>query len=267
MMVITSSQNSVVKGIKALKNRKDREEQGLFFIEGRRIVEEALLEKDHVKELVLSEEFASDIRNSEFLAGMEKSGHKLHLVTRKLFSEITDTESPQGILAVIRMKKHILANELIKNGLYIIMESVRDPGNVGTIIRTADAAGFSGVILSKGCVDAYNPKVLRSTMGSVFHIPVYQVPDIIETLRLLKANGIRILVSHLEGISSIYEVDMKFGIAVAIGSEADGVSEEVKTLADVLVKIPMTGRAESLNASVAAGLLIYETVRQKLFDY
>ena len=267
MMVITSSQNSVVKGIKALKNRKDREEQGLFFIEGRRIVEEALLEKDHVKELVLSEEFASDIRNSEFLAGMEKSGHKLHLVTRKLFSEITDTESPQGILAVIRMKKHILANELIKNGLYIIMESVRDPGNVGTIIRTADAAGFSGVILSKGCVDAYNPKVLRSTMGSVFHIPVYQVPDIIETLRLLKENGIRILVSHLEGISSIYEVDMKFGIAVAIGSEADGVSEEVKTLADVLVKIPMTGRAESLNASVAAGLLIYETVRQKLFDY
>lgn len=263
MIVISSSQNQAVKEIKSLKNRRDREEKGLFYVEGRRIVEEALKEGTDIKAVAVSEDFASDPRNAGLLEKLDKPGIKVYLLTQKLFKEITDTETPQGILAVIGIRKHELAHELDRKGLYVIMDSVRDPGNMGTIIRTADAAGFSGVILSKGCVDVYNSKVLRSTMGSVFHMPVYQACDVKETVSLMKSNGISVYVSHLEGKVSIFEADMSSGVAIAIGSEADGVSGELKSLADLLVRIPMPGKAESLNASVAAGIMIYEAVRQR----
>ena len=263
MILISSSRNPVIKEIKSLKNRRDREERGLYYVEGLRIVEEALKENADIAEMAVSEEFASDLRNAGLLSKIEALNVKTHLFTPKLFNEITDTETPQGILAIMRIRKHELKQELNKTGLYVVLDSIRDPGNMGTIIRTADAAGFSGVILSKGCVDVYNPKVLRSTMGSVFHMPVYQAGDISETVKFLKSNGIIIYVSHLEGKASIFEADMSSGAAIIIGSEAEGVCEELIALADLPVKIPMPGRAESLNASVAAGIMMYEAVRQR----
>ena len=264
MILISSSQNPVVKEIKSLKSRRDREKKGLYYVEGLRIVEEALKENADIAELAVSEEFASYHQDAGLLGKIEKLNIKTYLFTPKLFKEITDTETPQGILAIMRIRKHELKHELDKNGLYVILDSIRDPGNMGTIIRTADAAGFSGVILSKGCVDVYNPKVLRSTMGSVFHMPVYQVGDVLETTKFLKLNGVSIYVSHLEGKVSIFEADMISGAAIVIGSEAEGVCEELKAMADLLVRIPMPGKAESLNASIAAGIMIYEAVRQRL---
>ncbi|NJD02226.1 MAG: RNA methyltransferase [Ruminiclostridium sp.] len=263
MILISSNKNPVFKEIISLKNRRDREEKGLYYVEGLRIVEEALNGNADIAGIAISEEFAADSRNTGILSRIEVLKVKSYLFTSKLFKEITDTETPQGILAIMGIRKHELKHGLDKNGLYVIMYSIRDPGNLGTIIRTADAAGFSGVILSKGCVDLYNPKVLRSTMGSVFHIPVYQAGDISEMIKLLKSNTIRILVSHLEGKVGLFETDMSLGAALVIGSEAEGVCEELRASADVLVRIPMFGKAESLNASVAAGVMIYEAVRQR----
>ena len=263
MILISSSQNPAVKAVKSLKNRRDREEKGLYYVEGLRIVEEALKERADIAEIAVSEEFAADLRNTGILSQIEALKLKTYLLPQKLFKEITDTETPQGILAIMRIRRHELKRDLDKNGLYLILDSIRDPGNLGTMIRTADAAGFSGVILSKGCVDPYNPKVLRSTMGSVFHMPVYQASDITETVKYLKENGISLYVTHLEGKASIFQANMGSGAAIVIGSEAEGVGEDLKSLADLLVRIPMPGRAESLNASVAAGIMMYEAVRQR----
>lgn len=135
---------------------------------------------------------------------------------------------------------------------------------MGTIIRTADAAGMTGVIVSKGCVDVYNPKVLRSTMGSIFHIPICQSQDIFETMDRMKKRGIKICAAHLEGSCDYFDLEYKNNIAIVIGNEANGISEEVKNFADILVRIPMPGRAESLNASVAAGILMYEILRKNI---
>ena len=151
-----------------------------------------------------------------------------------------------------------------KNGFYVICEEINDPGNLGTVIRTAHAAGVDGVILSKGSVDLYNSKVLRSTMGSVFKIPVVQDADIKETADLMHKYGIKLFAAHLKGKKQHYEANYTKGCAFMLGNEARGLSEESAAICDELIKIPMPGGAESLNASVAAAVLIYEAVRQKL---
>lgn len=156
-------------------------------------------------------------------------------------------------------------NKIIKkDGFYVIAEEMNDPGNLGTVIRTAHAAGADGVILSKGSVDLYNPKVLRSTMGSVFKIPVIQNADLAQVTDLMKRSGISIYAAHLKGKKLLYELDLKNGCAFMLGNEARGLSDKAADMCDELVKIPMPGNAESLNASVAAAVLIYEMVRQRL---
>jgi RNA methyltransferase, TrmH family len=265
MILITSNQNSIVKEIKSLKNRRDREEKSLFFVEGVRIVEEAIKENADVRYSVLTEDFISCAENADLPGKLEKMGCRNYIVSDKLFKEISDTETPQGILAVIGMKQQDLESMVIKDSLFVILDSLRDPGNMGAIIRTADAAGFTGVLISRGCVDVYNPKVLRSTMGSIFHIPVFYCEDIIAAIKSIKGKGIKIYASHLMGESSIFETDMTAGTAIIVGSEAEGISSEAAAAADMLVSIPMCGRAESLNASVAAGIIMYEAVRQRRY--
>lgn len=264
MNLISSSQNDVIKRLKSLKSRKGREETGLFYVEGFRSVDEAIKEKTDIAEIVVSQEFLSNSHNENILSRIDFLNITEHLLTDKLFKEITDTETPQGILAIMKIKKLDPDNIAGNEGLFLILDSIRDPGNMGTIIRTADAAGFSGVVVSRGCVDVYNPKVLRSTMGSIFHIPIYQFDDIMDAIRFMKSRGLRMLATHLEGNVSAFEVHMSGGVAIIIGSEAEGVSAEAISMADTLVRIPMVGKAESLNASVAAGILMYEAVRQRI---
>ena len=263
MNIITSNQNSIVKEVRCLRHKKDREEKGLFFIEGVRFVEEALKEKVDIDKILISDKLEQIRGGKEILSLINTAGKDVYLLSDKLFRELSDTENPQGILATIKYKKLKLDEILNKGNFYIILDSLQDPGNMGTIMRTADAAGASGVIISKGCVDLYNPKVLRSTMGAIFHIPICFTDNLIETIAQLKTRGIRIYAAHLKGEANYFEVDMRKDVAIIIGNEANGISEEVAAYSDMLIKIPMPGRAESLNASVAASILMYEVVRQR----
>jgi len=263
MILISSNRNPLIKEVKSLKNKKDRDEKGLFFVEGCRIVEEALNGNSDIAYTIVSEEFNLGGGNGSFNKKLEGLGCNNYIVPGRLFREIAETETPQGILAVIRLKRQSLIDEAIKDGLYAILDMIRDPGNMGSIIRTADAAGFTGIAVTKGCVDVYNPKVLRSTMGSLFHIPIYHCDCAIDAIKLFKLKGIKIYSSHLTADCSIYEADMTTPLALIIGSEAGGVSGAAVLQADMLVRIPMAGKAESLNASVAAGIIMYEAVRQR----
>ncbi|HHW31903.1 MAG TPA: RNA methyltransferase [Clostridiaceae bacterium] len=262
MKKITSSQNPLVREAKALKNRKYRDEKGLFLIEGEKLLKEAVQEKAEIIKVFLSEEYIKE--KSYDLFSSELLKHDTIILSDRLFKEISDTETPQGIIAVVKQSKHTLSDIMANNRNIIILEEIQDPGNMGTIIRTADAAGFSGVITTKGCVDVYSPKVIRSTMGSIFRIPVCTGAGISEIISRLKAEGIKVYASHLEGKASLYDIDLRSDMAIIIGNESRGLSKEASASADALVQIPMLGGAESLNASVAAAILMYECVRQRL---
>ena len=264
MSMVTSNQNPVIKEIKALRERKFREEKRLFFIEGIRFVEEALNAGAGIELIMVSERLQGIKGGKKILEKAAAWKHKVVTVSDRLFREVSDTENPQGVLAVVKMMDYSLVDVVRDNSLVLILDSLQDPGNMGTIIRTADAAGVTGIIISKGCVDIYNPKVLRSTMGSVFHVPFCITDNLNKTVEWLKSNNIRLLAAHLDGASNYFDLDLKGSIAFIVGNEANGISDEIASLADLLVKIPMPGKAESLNASVAAGLLMYEAVRQRM---
>ncbi len=264
MIKITSGQNPVIKEIRALANRKYRDEKKLYFIEGIRFVEEALREKAEIDKILLSERLSCSKAGEEILAGVRAAGYNTFLLPEKLFKEISDTESPQGIMAVLKARRHDLNDIIGDINCLLILESVQDPGNLGTIIRTADAGGITGIIMSKGCVDIYNPKVLRSTMGSVFRVPICISDDLAGAIDIIREKGIKVYAAHLKGKINYFEADFKGNIAVIIGNEANGISDTAAASSDMLIKIPMLGRTESLNASVAAGLLIYESVRQRM---
>lgn len=264
MNTITSGQNPVVKEIKALSNRKYREEKKLYFIEGIRFVEEAFKENAQIDKILISEKLASVKGGEELLAKINVSGYGTYMLNEKLFKEISETESPQGVLAVIKTRQYDFSDIMGDNNFILILESIQDPGNMGTIIRTADAAGITGIVMSKGCVDIYNPKVLRSTMGSIFRVPIYMSGDLRETMNCIKKKGIKVYAAHLKGEINYFKADFKGNIAVVIGNEANGISDMAAECSDELLKIPMSGRIESLNASVAASVLMYEAVRQRI---
>jgi TrmH family RNA methyltransferase len=261
MQKITSSKNPLIKEIKSLRNRKHREEKRLFFIEGEKLVKEAIHEKMELVRIFVSGKYIKD-SSLDYL-----KSDNIIVLNEKLFKEISDTETPQGIIAILKQKTNTFNDVFNKNNCIVILDTIQDPGNMGTIIRTVDAAGFSGVLASRGCVYVYSPKVTRSTMGSIFRVPICTGVNIVECIKDLKARDIKIYASHLNGESNIYDVDMIADFAIVIGNESKGISQETYANSDVLVKIPMLGNAESLNASVAAGVLMYECVRQRLLKY
>jgi TrmH family RNA methyltransferase len=264
MIRLTGSQNPLIKEVRSLKNKRDREEKSLYFIEGTRFTSEAVDERADIRYIVASETFFSGGGSDELIKKIEDAALNCYVVPDSLFASMSDTQSPQGILAVLGLERKQLSDAELSGGLLVILDTIKDPGNMGTIIRTADAAGCVGVIVPDGCVDVFNPKVLRSTMGSVFHLPVYHCGSITEAMNIARKNGFLLCASHLEGSVSIYEADLSGNVAFIIGSEAEGISTETAENSDLLVKIPMPGSAESLNASVAAGVMIFEAMRQNL---
>lgn len=264
MNLITSNKNSIIKDVKSLKNKKNRDEKKSYFIEGIKMVEEALKEEADITTIFFSDEFILRESTSSLVNIITASKLKYFTIPEKLFKEISDTENPQGILAIVRQKDTILEKIINNNSSLIILDKIQDPGNIGTIIRTADAAGFDGIIISKGSVDIYNPKVVRSTMGSIFRIPVYFSENLVDTIKTIQLKGTKVIAAHLKGNKNYFEFDMSGAIAIIIGNEANGISDDIAALADSLVLIPMAGKTESLNASVAASLLIYEVYRQKI---
>ena len=181
-------------------------------------------------------------------------------VTEKVFSGITDVTNPQGILAVIGKNTDI--NEIDYNqNLFLVLDNIQDPGNMGTILRTADSINWKQIIVSKGTADCYNPKVVRSTMGAIFRVKVIECEDLKKVVKEMKKRKIKVYATDLQTDKSIYDVDYKKS-AIVIGNEANGVSKELLEIADEKIRIPMIGKTESLNAAVATGIILYEVVRK-----
>lgn len=241
--MITSIQNSYVKKWKKLHQKKERLKTGSFLVEGYHLIEEAQKSNWDIRAIIMLE-------GAEVPAWCEKE--KVTVVSTPVFEQIAQTETPQGIIAVVAM------NEMraVTGHQVLLIDRVQDPGNLGTMIRTADAAGFSAVILGEGTVDPYNDKVIRSTQGSIFHIPVYQ-ENLHEKVSALKKDGFSVWAAALEGAKMYDDVVGAEKTALIVGNEGAGIDESLLQEADTIVKIPIYGQAESLNVSIAAGILMY----------
>lgn len=253
-MLITSKDNSKIKEIKKLKEKKYR--KTAFIVEGIKMLKEAISEKAEIDTIIIREDTELDFKLESEL---EK---KVIHVTKNVFETISDVVSPQGVLVVINKK--IDDNKINQYADYILaLDGIQDPGNLGTIIRTADSANIKQILVSKDTVDSYSPKVVRSTMGSIYRVKIIECEDLAKTLKSLQTTGFEIVTTDLHTDKSIYDMNYNKKIVV-IGNEANGVTPEIKELSNYRVKIPMLGKTESLNAAVATGIMIYEYVRQKI---
>lgn len=260
--LITSSKNDRLKNIaKLLKSKKARTEQGLFVIEGDRIVNDlAATRPGSICEIYASEAYAS--QDAGFDAQWESRGIPAYVVRSSVFDEICDTVTPQGILALVRMPSYTyedIVNKPVTGPIkLLILEDIQDPGNLGTMVRTAEAAGMSGIIMSRGTVDVFSPKVTRATMGSLFRVPFIYTDDLPSMLDRLAEDHISTYAAYLHGGSDFKTVSYSDRAGVIIGNEGNGISEETVLHAKHRVFIPMAGQIESLNAAVAGALLMYE---------
>lgn len=256
-MVITSKDNEIVKHIRKLRDKKWRDETGEFLIEGAKMIEEAVREKAKIKMIIVCEELNQNPIPKDVLYKVAKE--KIIYVNDKVFKILTDVNTPQGILAVI--EKNIEKEIDFSKDLFLILDNIQDPGNMGTILRTADSVNLKQIIVPKGNADCYNPKVVRSTMGAIFRVNVIEVDDLKSAIKEMKKHKIQILATDLETDISIYDVDYRKS-AIVIGNEGNGVSKEILELADKRIKIPMPGKTESLNAAVATGIILYQAIRK-----
>ncbi len=258
MNIIQSKDNSILKEVKKLHKKKFRNETESFLVEGFRFVEEALISSFKIPYIFISES-ARDKYISSDVETMIQEDTEVYLVSDSIFKDLCETVTPQGILAVVKNRKVDFQN---KEGFYILVDRIQDPGNMGTIVRTAHASGALGIITTKGTVDIYNDKTLRSTMGSIFNIPIIEDIDL-KLLNNLKSMGFKLIVSSLDTDNNFYDIDLKTKAIIAVGNEGNGISNEISRLGDEKVKIPMPGGAESLNVAVSAAIMMYEAVRQK----
>lgn len=252
--MITTNQNKQIKQIlKLKKSARERRKQQLFLVEGIRMFRE--IPGERLYKAYATEEFYEEHR--EIFQGIVPE-----MVSSQVMKEISDTMTPQGVLALVRMEE-TKAEDVVKEGdLLLVLENIQDPGNLGTILRTGEGAGIDGVLMSKDTVDIYNPKVIRSTMGSIFRVPFSYVEDMEALICLLKKSQIKTYAAHLDGTNYTKE-SYRRGTAFFIGNEGNGLSQELTDAADHKIKIPMSGKVESLNAAMAAGLLVYEARRQR----
>ena len=261
MQIITSKDNEIIKNIRKLKEKKYRDANNEYLIEGIKLIKEAVEEKAKIKLIVVCEESIEDGDIDQKLL-YEIAKYDCIYVNKKVFSILTDVQNPQGILAVIE-KKNNEENINYKEDIIVVLDGIQDPGNLGTILRTIDSVGLSQVIVSKETADSYNPKVVRSTMGAIFRVNVIESEDLLQTLKNLKKHKYKIMATSLETNNSVYDVEYNKKVIV-IGNEANGVSKNVLEYADEKIKIPMLGKTESLNASVATSIILYEYVRRKI---
>ena len=250
---ITSAKNPVVRELRALRDRKGREAAGRFLVEGEVMLREALKCGLAIHDVLAEEGFAP-------LAGvLEDAGARAFIVPRGLLEAVTDTRTPQGICASFDLPEPLPLIEATDR--VVALDGVQDPGNVGTIWRTADAAGFQGLLLGVGCADPLSPKVQRSAMGSGFRLPFMQTGDLPAALAVLRERGWTVIASDLHGRDFYRHPDPGAKFVLVIGSEAHGISDATRAAADMLLKLPMRGGAESLNAAVAAGIMMYELTK------
>lgn len=287
MQVISSKDNEIVKNVRKLKEKKFRDLENAYIIEGIKLVKEAIAENADIKQIIMCEDFTDNIElDKDTLYEIAK--YDVTYVTRNVINSITDVKTPQGIIAVIgkkfnnktnseNMSEMALVNSdtstsnLAENqvdysqDIIIALDDIQDPGNLGTILRTVDSANLKQIILSKNSADPYNPKVVRSTMGAIFRVNIIETENLKQELQKSQEHGFKVMVTSLDTQNSVYDVNYNKKVIV-IGNEANGVSKEIQDIADEKVRIPMLGKTESLNASVAAGIMIYEYVRRKVTE-
>lgn len=257
-IMITAKDNEKVKYTKSLLKSKNRNKESKFIIEGYRILTLAIECRAELDYVFINEDFEKKEEHIKFLYVLKSKNIKLYKTTNKIFNDLVDTESTQGILGVVRFKQRNIEESLTDNHKFVlILDRIQDPGNMGTIIRTADAAGVDVIIALKGCVDIYNPKVIRSTMGSIFDMNVIHATHE-EAVRLLKLKNFDIVSSYLDTNNYYNTVEYNYKTALVIGNEANGINDELVSKSDVLVKIPIYGKAESLNAAISSAILMYE---------
>lgn len=257
-IMITAKDNDKVKYTKSLLKTKNRNKESKFIIEGYRILTLAIECNANLDYVFINEDFEGKDEHVSFLDILNKKNIKIYKTTNKIFNDLVDTENTQGILGVVKFKqKNIEENLNDESRFVLILDRIQDPGNMGTIIRTADAAGVDAIIALKGCVDIYNPKVIRSTMGSIFDMNVIHTSQD-EAIRLLKSKNFDIVSSYLDTNNFYNTVEYNYKTALVIGNEANGINEELVSKSDTLVKIPIYGKAESLNAAISSAILMYE---------
>jgi TrmH family RNA methyltransferase len=253
-----------LKKITQLKTKKGRKKQNRFLVEGVRLCEEAVKSAWEIQSLLHTGDAQQNPRVKTILKNAEKREIEVFQIKTDALNRVSDTVTSQGIVAVAKMSDFTSDQLFQRRPEFILaLDSIKDPGNMGTLIRTADAFGADGVILSKECVDLFNPKVVRSTMGSIFHLPILRDIVLQDFLSDLKKGNFRIFVTELKEGKKLDSLDCSGKICLVMGSEPEGVSKSLIRLADHLVKIPIPGKAESLNVSVACGILLHEITGQR----
>ena len=256
--MITSTANAQVKNLAQLiKKSKARTEAGVYIVEGIKMFQEAA--KEEIVKAYISEELYEKGILKDSLDGIS-----YEVLKTEVFNHVADTKTPQGILCVMKHKKYTLDQlTAAERPLLLVLENLQDPGNLGTMMRTAEGAGVTGVLLSRGCVDIYNPKTIRSTMGSIYRVPFLYTDDLLGDMDKLHEKGIVTYAAHLKGKGYYDEESYQGPTAFLIGNEGNGLSDELSEKAKQYIKIPMEGKLESLNAAVAAAILMYEASRQR----
>ncbi len=255
--MITSTSNPQVKNLQQLlKKAKARNEQDVFLAEGIKMYQEA--PKEQICKVYITKTLYEE-KGPDFLCGLEAE-----VLSDHVYAAVSDTKTPQGILCVLKQYRYRIPDMMKKeNPHLLLLEDLQDPGNLGTIMRTAEGAGVDGIILNRTSVDLYNPKVIRATMGSVYRMPFLYVDELSEVLPVLKEKGIHTYAAHLKGKNCYDQEDYRTGCAFLIGNESSGLSGKLSRKADTWIRIPMHGKLESLNAAVAASILRYEVCRQR----
>lgn len=260
MQKITSKDNEFIKHVKKLKDKKYRDMNNEFLVEGLKLVSEAIQENANIKNIVICDDCEkNDIIPKEMMYEIAK--YECISVPENIFKYMSEVKTPQGILAVVEKNNQDIEIDYNQD-IIVALDDIQDPGNLGTILRTVDSIGLNQILVSKGTADCFNPKVIRSTMGAIFRVKIIECDDFEKTLKEVKKHNFEIVVSSLQTENSIYDIEYKNKVIV-IGNEANGVEKNIQNMADKKIKIPMFGKTESLNASVATGIILYEFVRQK----
>ncbi len=257
--MINSTSNKQVKRVVNLRSKsKARREEGLYVAEGLRMCRE--FSPQEVEALYVTEDFAASRENRKWM-----EDYRWEMVTDFVMNFMADTKTPQGVLAVARQRSHTLESLLALPGpvCLMILETLQDPGNLGTILRAGEGAGITGIVMNRECADIYSPKVIRSTMGSILRVPFVYSEDFAADIRKIRASGVRLFAAHLEGANNYDQEDYTGNVGFIIGNEGSGLTEETAALGDARVKIPMAGSVESLNAAVASSILMFEAARQR----
>ena len=263
--LITSAQNSLIKLAASLKQKKYRDETGLFVVEGIRLVEELAHSDWQAQTCIYTAEAAQYERVQNSIAALTEKKCRMVVVPNAIYDKVTDTKEPQGIMVLAEKRTWEFVKDLssLRKPLLIVLDGIQDPGNVGAAIRTADAAGCTGVLLTKGCADLFSGKTVRASMGSLFHIPIFEGLTQTEIITALRSNKIVLLATSLDSSEVYFGVDFTKPTAIVFGNEGQGVSAEMLADADCRLYIPILGSAESLNVAASAAVILYEAVRQR----